>query len=81
VVKGSNDFRSCFDAMNNGFSDREVIDVARKVSVVHDEESEAIYPTTRESQFRNEKRTKIFCKSFSSKRQSGESSITAGARG
>jgi 2-methylcitrate dehydratase PrpD len=47
MVKGSNDFRSYFDAMNNGFSDREVIEVAKKVSVVHDEESEAIYPTTR----------------------------------
>jgi 2-methylcitrate dehydratase PrpD len=47
LVKGSNDFRSYFDAMNNGFSDREVIEVAKKVNVVHDEESEAIYPTTR----------------------------------
>jgi 2-methylcitrate dehydratase PrpD len=47
MVKGSNDFRSYFDAMNNGFSDREVIEVAKKVNVVHDEESEAIYPTTR----------------------------------
>jgi 2-methylcitrate dehydratase PrpD len=47
MVKGSNDFRSYFDAMNNGFSDREVIEVAKKVRVEHDEESEAIYPTTR----------------------------------
>jgi 2-methylcitrate dehydratase PrpD len=47
MVKGSNDFRSYFDAMNNGFSDHEVIEVAKKVRVEHDEESEAIYPTTR----------------------------------
>jgi len=47
LVKGTNDFRSYFDAMNSGFSDREVIEVAKKVNVVHDDESEAIYPTTR----------------------------------
>jgi 2-methylcitrate dehydratase PrpD len=47
LVKGTNDFRSYFDAMNSSFSDREVVEVAKKVNVVHDDESEAIYPTTR----------------------------------
>jgi 2-methylcitrate dehydratase PrpD len=47
IVKGSNDFKSYYEALGNHFSDPAVIDVARKVSVVHDEESEAIYPKTR----------------------------------
>ncbi|HUK40965.1 MAG TPA: MmgE/PrpD family protein [Candidatus Acidoferrales bacterium] len=47
LVKGRNDFKSYYDAMGNNFSDPDVIDVARKVSVIHDEESEAIYPETR----------------------------------
>jgi 2-methylcitrate dehydratase PrpD len=47
IVKGSNDFKSYYEALGNHFSDPGVIDVARKVTVVHDEESEAIYPKTR----------------------------------
>ena len=47
LVKGSNDFKSYYDAMSNHFADPAVLEVARKVSVVHDEESEAIYPKTR----------------------------------
>lgn len=47
VVKGSNDFQAYYEAMENGFSDEEVTGVARKVTVIHDEESEAIYPATR----------------------------------
>jgi 2-methylcitrate dehydratase PrpD len=33
--------------MSNGLSDREVAEVAQKVTVVHDDEAEAIYPSTR----------------------------------
>jgi 2-methylcitrate dehydratase PrpD len=47
IAKGSNDFRAYHDAMSNGFSDREVAEVAQKVTVVHDDEAEAIYPSTR----------------------------------
>lgn len=47
IAKGKNDFGAYYDAMSNGFSDREVAEVAQKVTVVHDEEAEAIYPSTR----------------------------------
>ena len=47
IARGSNDFRTYYDAMHNGFSDKDVIELARKVSVQHDDEAEAIYPTTR----------------------------------
>lgn len=47
MVKGSNDFRTYFDALNSGFGDKAVLDVARKVTVVHDDEAEQIYPKTR----------------------------------
>ena len=47
IARGSNDFQTYYDAMHNGFSDKDVIELARKVSVQHDDEAEAIYPTTR----------------------------------
>src|ERR1043166_4325167 len=47
IVKGNNDFATYFEALNNGFSDRDVLAVAKKVTVRHDEESEAINPSTR----------------------------------
>lgn len=47
IVKGSNDFRAYYEALQKGFKDPEVIDVAKKVTLVHDEEAEATYPATR----------------------------------
>jgi len=47
LVKGSNDFQTYHDAMTNGFKDEEVLAVARKVTVQHDDEAEAIFPSTR----------------------------------
>jgi 2-methylcitrate dehydratase PrpD len=47
IAKASNDFATYHEAMKNGFSDPEVLRVARKVSVVHDDECEEIYPKTR----------------------------------
>jgi 2-methylcitrate dehydratase PrpD len=47
IAKGNNDFATYFEALSNGFSDRDVLAVAKKVTVRHDDESEAIYPSTR----------------------------------
>jgi 2-methylcitrate dehydratase PrpD len=47
IVKGRNDFSAYYEALNNGFSDSGVLEVAKKVTVVHDDEAEEIYPTTR----------------------------------
>lgn len=47
IAKGNNDFGAYYEAMRKGFSDPEVLSVARKVSVVHDDECEEIYPRTR----------------------------------
>lgn len=47
TVKGRNDFSAYYEALNNGFSDAGVLNVARKVTVVHDQEAEEIYPKTR----------------------------------
>src|ERR1044071_6620302 len=47
VVKANNDFATYFEALGNGFSDRDVLAVAKKVTVRHDEESEALYTSTR----------------------------------
>jgi 2-methylcitrate dehydratase PrpD len=47
IVKGRNDFSAYYEALNNGFSDSSVLEIAKKVTVVHDDEAEEIYPTTR----------------------------------
>jgi 2-methylcitrate dehydratase PrpD len=47
VAKGRNNFHAYYEAMKGGFSDADVTAVAKKVSLVHDDEAEAIYPTTR----------------------------------
>ncbi|HXG50040.1 MAG TPA: MmgE/PrpD family protein [candidate division Zixibacteria bacterium] len=47
LVKGRNDFGAYFEALKGDFSDPEVVAAAEKVSVVHDDEAEEIYPRTR----------------------------------